>query len=279
MTSATEEIIPRSVRESSERPTMFARLPAVYQDPQRFRPAQLVETGPEGTLRASRWQDMLERGAQGEITRAVQQALDLARHDPGPADGEFGPRTEDAVRAFQRQRGLTIDGIVGPETADELTSSFLRRFLDGFQDVFDPILGTLDNLSAYVDVDTAPPPFLRWLAWIVGSTRSVVGDTGTDRVLVARALELHRRGATAQGIAELVAAHLRLAPGQVAVRDGGETAWDPDPGSVLTGERSRVVTIELPPDAADPAHVRYLAAQIVTGTLPIGFTVEVVFRT
>ena len=32
----------------------------------------------------------------------------------------FGPKTEAAVRAFQRQRGIVPDGIVGPKTWAEL---------------------------------------------------------------------------------------------------------------------------------------------------------------
>lgn len=37
-----------------------------------------------------------------------------------PADGQFGPRTHDIVRDFQKKRHLESDGIVGPGTWDAL---------------------------------------------------------------------------------------------------------------------------------------------------------------
>ena len=55
--------------------------------------------------------------------KELQQALTSAGFDPGPADGDFGQRTEAAVTAFQQANGLSADGVVGPETASALNSA------------------------------------------------------------------------------------------------------------------------------------------------------------
>jgi N-acetylmuramoyl-L-alanine amidase len=48
-------------------------------------------------------------------------------HEPGPDEaGTFGAGTEDAVRAFQRARGLRADGICGPETWSALVEAGYR---------------------------------------------------------------------------------------------------------------------------------------------------------
>jgi len=52
---------------------------------------------------------------QGEDVRQVQKALIKAGFDVG-SDGIFGKETDKAVREFQQQKGLTVDGIVGDET-------------------------------------------------------------------------------------------------------------------------------------------------------------------
>jgi murein L,D-transpeptidase YcbB/YkuD len=54
------------------------------------------------------------------VVRDIQNALVAAGIDPGPVDGKYGPKTTAAVAAFQRVRGLVMDGEVGPETAQEL---------------------------------------------------------------------------------------------------------------------------------------------------------------
>lgn len=58
----------------------------------------------------------LRRGSTGQEVRALQEFLKQQGFDPGPIDGIFGPRTQQAVEAYQRARGLTPDGVVGPQT-------------------------------------------------------------------------------------------------------------------------------------------------------------------
>ncbi len=58
----------------------------------------------------------LGNGSTGSEVSALQQALQKAGLYAGPIDGQFGPNTEAAVRAYQTQRGVTVDGVVGDET-------------------------------------------------------------------------------------------------------------------------------------------------------------------
>lgn len=52
--------------------------------------------------------------------RQTQCLLDYLGYDPGPIDGLDGANTRDAVKAFQRAEGLTVDGVVGVQTEKAL---------------------------------------------------------------------------------------------------------------------------------------------------------------
>lgn len=52
----------------------------------------------------------LRRSATGDLVKQIQKVIGVG------IDGNFGPDTEAAVRAFQSARGLVPDGIVGPKT-------------------------------------------------------------------------------------------------------------------------------------------------------------------
>ena len=59
----------------------------------------------------------LPKNMTGEDVRIVQQKLlDLGFEVKGGADGKFGKNTRDAVIAFQKSRGIKVDGKVGPQT-------------------------------------------------------------------------------------------------------------------------------------------------------------------
>jgi len=50
----------------------------------------------------------------------IQAALKKAGFYKGEIDGEVGPQTKNAIKAFQKLKGLTSDGIVGIKTWEEL---------------------------------------------------------------------------------------------------------------------------------------------------------------
>lgn len=57
----------------------------------------------------------VKRGAKGNITRLIQERLNSVGFHIS-TDGIFGGGTENAVKVFQRNRGLSADGIVGRNT-------------------------------------------------------------------------------------------------------------------------------------------------------------------
>ena len=65
----------------------------------------------------------LERGAYGDYVRVLQGFLICHGYDTGGFDGDFGARTESAVKTFQSVRGLYVDGISGRKTLEELANS------------------------------------------------------------------------------------------------------------------------------------------------------------
>jgi peptidoglycan hydrolase-like protein with peptidoglycan-binding domain len=63
----------------------------------------------------------LRIGSGGYQVVFLQTRLNASRATPRVVvDGLFGPKTDAAVRAFQRRFGLVVDGIVGPKTWTEL---------------------------------------------------------------------------------------------------------------------------------------------------------------
>lgn len=82
----------------------------------------------------------VRHGSKGVYVCTLQDALFAAGIPDVEIDGIFGPRTYNAVLAFQRQNGLGADGIVGCQTWTKLTA-----MTNGIQRNIIPIPGSYRN--------------------------------------------------------------------------------------------------------------------------------------
>lgn len=100
----------------------------------------------------------IKLGSKGEEVKALQSKLKIT------VDGVFGKDTDSAVRAYQKEHGLTPDGIVGPHTWESLGYPVSNRFVDEIilhcsatKEGIDYSVDSIDNahkarkFSAYVD--------------------------------------------------------------------------------------------------------------------------------
>lgn len=100
--------------------------------------------------RASDNNPPLKNGSTGDGVREMQDVLADLRYDlkgtfsKGRADGIFGPETDKAVRRFQQEQGLSVDGIAGRQTLTRLDEIILA---DKTLEIPDPTQRAVDDLS------------------------------------------------------------------------------------------------------------------------------------
>lgn len=66
----------------------------------------------------------LKEGSKGDEVKSLQQKLEILGLYDGVIDGNFGSETTEAVKAFQKLNGLTVDGVVGPRMWDVLNTKY-----------------------------------------------------------------------------------------------------------------------------------------------------------
>jgi peptidoglycan hydrolase-like protein with peptidoglycan-binding domain len=91
----------------------------------------------------------LKKGSVGDQVRALQVFLDTFAHPPGIIDGVFGRLTKRAVKAFQEELGLTVNGKVKKPTR---TTIVQLSDLAGKASVLDPDSRILSLGSSGEDV-------------------------------------------------------------------------------------------------------------------------------
>lgn len=83
---------------------------------------------------------ILKLGSKGSEVEALQRGLVSIGLLKGSVDGDFGPKTESALKKFQRAASLLPDGVYGPVTAERLRLSVpaempetqASEFIDGW---------------------------------------------------------------------------------------------------------------------------------------------------
>jgi len=63
---------------------------------------------------------LLGRGSKGPEVTELQKKLVQLGYVVGTVDGKFGSKTEAAIRRFQKEHGLRVDGLAGTQTIKEL---------------------------------------------------------------------------------------------------------------------------------------------------------------
>lgn len=85
-------------------------------------PTPKTETTKKGESTVNVTLSVLQKGTKGNQVKTLQRLLISLGYSCGLAgiDGDFGNGTLNAVKAYQRAKGLTVDGIVGAATWNKL---------------------------------------------------------------------------------------------------------------------------------------------------------------
>lgn len=72
------------------------------------------------------WRATIRKGSKGKEVIEAQTMLYKLGYDLGSygIDGDYGKCTEKAIKEFQRDHGLTVDGVTGPMTWDALQKAY-----------------------------------------------------------------------------------------------------------------------------------------------------------
>lgn len=90
-------------------------------------PQIIVSTNANTPAPESSSSSTLKVGSTGSEVKKLQQRLKDLGYLKGSADGDFGTATETAVKNFQANNGLEVDGKAGPATLTKVYSSSARK--------------------------------------------------------------------------------------------------------------------------------------------------------
>jgi N-acetylmuramoyl-L-alanine amidase len=203
---------------------------------------------------------------RGDDVRELQRKLNALGFDAGKEDGLYGPRTDGALRQFQRNVGDDPDGIVGPHTLavlgrmrplDEAPSRALVREREQLADPRGPIEGCVIAIDVGDGPQTGSDVHLR----VARALAAELVDAGADARLITgeaavpseRARLANETGAAACITIELTAGDRAGAGGPACSYFGTRTTHSPT-GLVL----AQLILEELEAEMALPGRIQPL---------------------
>jgi peptidoglycan hydrolase-like protein with peptidoglycan-binding domain len=117
------------VESETETDLTEATAPSVIEEVQVTEPAQTVATEmiPPTSAPETIAKPVAPAAPKADRNRDIQKALKNAGFYAGAIDGKVGPKTKEAVREFQKAKGLKVDGRVGPKTWAELEKYLVQQ--------------------------------------------------------------------------------------------------------------------------------------------------------
>jgi hypothetical protein len=96
------------------------------------------------------WRPTIRKGNKGDVVRECQSMLEKLGYNLGicGVDGDYGTATDAAVRAFQREHGLIVDGVCGPMTWDALDKAVNQSGQKPAEKTYTVMITGLDKTQA-----------------------------------------------------------------------------------------------------------------------------------
>lgn len=162
----------------------------------------------------------------------------------------------------------TVDGLVTPHPLGDLLPALYHQdalaqaLCASLDEVLAPVIGTLDNLPAYLDLATTPDDLVPWLSRWVGMPVQAPMPVARLRELLQSAVDLQGWIGTTRGVQLSLEA---LCGATAVVEESGGSAWSSDPHAPLPGDPVPSVTVRVsgPGHQLEPDRVESVVAAVI----------------
>ncbi len=187
--------------------------------------------------------ESLRIGSRGDAVKEVQKRLKELGYLTGSADGVFGEKTADAVKAFQKRNGLTADGVVGESTLKKLESSSAKKAeTSSSSGSSSSSKVDEDDTLRYGDQGEAIKNLQKRLKELGYYNSTIDGQFGSGTLKAVKAFQA-RNGLTQDGaVGESTLKKLNSSSAKKATDDADEkTEADEDDGTLRQGSKGTAV--------------------------------------